>query len=59
MIELLLNYFTIYLYFPGFDAPLKDKFYDIYKAKFYFIYWNDVMKAANNLAIGRVRKSDN
>ena len=33
MIELLLIYFTISVYFPGFDAPLKAKFYDIYKAK--------------------------
>ena len=33
MIELLLMYFTICVHFPGFDAPLKAKLYDIYKAK--------------------------
>ena len=29
MIELILNYFAICAYFPGFHAPLKAKFYDI------------------------------
>ena len=29
MIELLVNYFTICAYFPGFQVPLKAKFYDI------------------------------
>ena len=58
MIQLLLNYFKICAYFPGFHVPIKAKFYDI-RQKFQSIYWNDVLKAANSLAISRIWKGDN